>query len=59
MPQCEIETHGNKFSSKLEGTIRLHFEKVNSLPTTKYFCQKDKIRSLRHVWSKLNVDFIA
>ena len=34
------------------------FENVNRLPASKTRCHSDKLSRLRHIWSKLNINFI-
>ena len=39
--------------------IRLYFENVNGLPTSKSGYHFEKVNKLRHLWLKLNVDFMS
>ena len=56
-PMCNVASIGNQLEYKPDCTSRLCFENFNRLPTSKHGCNSDNVSSLRHVWSKLNVDF--
>ena len=58
-PLCKIVTHDNQLSLKSNESIRLYFENVNGLSTSKNGCESDKVKKLRYLWSKLEVDFIS
>ena len=58
MPLCKIEIHGNQLSLKPDDILRLYFENVNDIPTSKTGCKSDKVKKLRHLRSKLEVDLI-
>ena len=53
---CKIPIHGNLLSLKPRDTLRLYFENVNGLPTNNSGCKSDKVKKLRHLWSKLETD---
>ena len=58
-PLCKIPIHGNLLSLKPKDTLRLYFENVNGLPTNNSGCKSDKVKKLRHLWSKLETDVVS
>ena len=55
---CETKRVGNQLECRLDDTIMLYFENVNGLLISKCGFHSEKVSSLRHIWSKLNVDII-
>ena len=51
--------HGNQLSLKPRDTLRLYFENVKGLPTNNSGCKSDKVKKLRHLWSKLEIDVVS
>ena len=58
-PICKIKCIGNQLVCIPCNKLRIHFKNANGLPTSKSGCNSDKVSILRHVWSKLNVDFMS
>ena len=40
-------------------TLRLYFENVNGLPNNSSGYKSDKVKKLRHLWSKLETDVVS
>ena len=58
-PLCNIETSCNDFLPKPEDVFRLCFENTNGFPTFNIGCHYDKVKRLKHTWSRLNADLIS
>ena len=55
-PSYKVKTFRNQPISKPNDMVRLCFENVNRLSTSKSGSRSDKFSRLRHIWSKLNVN---
>ena len=58
-PLCKTVIYGNQLSLNPIDTLSLYFENVNGLPTYKNGFKSDKVKRLRHVWSKLETDVMS
>ena len=56
---CKIKSIGNQIVPKSDDVIRIYFENVNRLPTSKSGRHSDKVNRLRHLWSNINVNFTS
>ena len=58
-PLYKIPVHGNHLSLKSSDALRAHFENVNGFPTQSSGYNSDKVKKLRHLWSKLETDVVS
>ena len=56
---CKIVIHGNQHSLKPIDALRLCFENLNGLPTSKNGCKPDKVKKLRYLWLKPETDIAS